>query len=186
MADNSKEQEWNKNESVPILHTTELEQEWNKNDFLEQKWNKNGPFLFNFRLQWWVERDLMKLERIDTAVNMADHFTKPLPRILFYRHRDFYMGHVPPTYSPRYNEVARVYAIDTDISAHDHKPITAHAASTIGPWDYIIRQRYLQPMASCRTDSTMLVYVDKPRYSRAHSLLPVFLVLSHVDYVTMG
>ena len=55
------EQEWNKNESVPILHTTELEQEWNKNDFLEQKWNKNdfleqkwnknGPFLFNFRLQ---------------------------------------------------------------------------------------------------------------------------------------
>ena len=51
MADNSKEQEWNKNESVPILHTTELEQEWNKNDFLEQKWNKNGPFLFNFRLQ---------------------------------------------------------------------------------------------------------------------------------------
>ena len=53
MADNSKEQEWNKNESVPILHTTELEQEWNKNDFLEQKWNKNGPFLFNFRLQCW-------------------------------------------------------------------------------------------------------------------------------------
>ena len=51
LADNSKEQEWNKNESVPILHTTELEQEWNKNDFLEQKWNKNGPFLFNFRLQ---------------------------------------------------------------------------------------------------------------------------------------
>ena len=51
MADNSKEQKWNKNESVPILHTTELEQEWNKNDFLEQKWNKNGPFLFNFRLQ---------------------------------------------------------------------------------------------------------------------------------------
>ena len=105
-------------------------------------------------IQEWVERDLMKLERIDTAVNMADHFTKPLPRILFYRHRDFYMGHVPPTYSPRYNEVARVYAIDNDITAVDHKPLTARAASTIGPWDSIISQRYLSPMASCRTDST--------------------------------
>ena len=43
-ADNSKEQEWNKYESVPILHTNTTE--------LEQEWNKNGPFLFNFRLQW--------------------------------------------------------------------------------------------------------------------------------------
>jgi predicted molibdopterin-dependent oxidoreductase YjgC len=62
LADNSKEQEWNKNESVPILHTTELEQEWNKNDFLEQKWNKNGPFLFNFRLQWITGRFMLSYD----------------------------------------------------------------------------------------------------------------------------
>lgn len=32
-----------------------------------------------YSLQEWVERDLIVLTRIDTALNMADHFTKPLP-----------------------------------------------------------------------------------------------------------
>jgi hypothetical protein len=41
-------------------------------------------------------------------LNMGDHFTKPLPKLLFYRHRDFYMGHVPPPYSPKYQECLRV------------------------------------------------------------------------------
>ena len=31
-----------KYESIPILHTTELEQVWNKYEFLAQVWNKNG------------------------------------------------------------------------------------------------------------------------------------------------
>ncbi|KAL7505136.1 hypothetical protein ACHAXN_002640, partial [Cyclotella atomus] len=53
-----------------------------------------------YAIQEWVERDLLVLHRVDTSVNTADHLTKPLSRILFYRHRDFYMGHVPPTYSP--------------------------------------------------------------------------------------
>jgi hypothetical protein len=39
-----------------------------------------------YAIQEWVERDLVVLKRIDTKINMADHFTKPLPRILFYRH----------------------------------------------------------------------------------------------------
>jgi hypothetical protein len=60
-----------------------------------------------YAIQEWVERDLIVLSRIDTSLNMSDHFTKALPRILFYRHRDFYMGHVPPTYSPQYLEVTR-------------------------------------------------------------------------------
>jgi hypothetical protein len=53
-----------------------------------------------YAIQEWVERDLVVLKRIDTSINPADHLTKPLSRILFYRHRDFYLGHVPPTYSP--------------------------------------------------------------------------------------
>ena len=48
----------------------------------------------------WVERDLIFLERVDTSQNLADHFTKCLSRILFYRHVDYIMGHVPPPHSP--------------------------------------------------------------------------------------
>jgi len=48
----------------------------------------------------WTERDLLKLERVDTTQNQADHYTKQLTPILFYRHTDYIMGNVPPTYSP--------------------------------------------------------------------------------------
>jgi hypothetical protein len=48
----------------------------------------------------WVERDLIVLERVDTTINEADHFTKLLSRVLFHRHIDYIMGHVPPEYSP--------------------------------------------------------------------------------------
>ena len=48
----------------------------------------------------WVERDLLKLIRIHTSLNMADHFTKALGPALFHRHVDYILGHVPPTYSP--------------------------------------------------------------------------------------
>ena len=47
----------------------------------------------------WVGRDLILLERISTSQNMADLFTKALPRILFYRHVYFILGHVPPPHS---------------------------------------------------------------------------------------
>jgi hypothetical protein len=53
-----------------------------------------------FALAEWVERDLMISERIHTSINEADHFTKVLNRILFYRHIDHIMGHIPPPYSP--------------------------------------------------------------------------------------
>jgi hypothetical protein len=53
-----------------------------------------------FALSEWVEMDLMFLERIDTSINEADHFTKILDRTLFYRHVDHIMGHIPPPYSP--------------------------------------------------------------------------------------
>ena len=47
----------------------------------------------------WVERDLLHLKRIDTAINLADLFTKQLGTTLFYRHTDFVLGHVPPHYA---------------------------------------------------------------------------------------
>ncbi len=48
----------------------------------------------------WVERDLIKLERVATKLNLADHFTKQLGPLLFHRHVDYIMGRVPPQYSP--------------------------------------------------------------------------------------
>ncbi len=50
----------------------------------------------------WVEQDLLKLDRIDTTVNMADLFTKSLGPTLFYCHTDYVLGHVAPPYSPQY------------------------------------------------------------------------------------
>jgi hypothetical protein len=51
----------------------------------------------------WVERDLLQLKRIDTSMNLADHFTKQSGRTLFHQHVDYIMGKVPPTYSSAFN-----------------------------------------------------------------------------------
>jgi KUP system potassium uptake protein len=53
----------------------------------------------------WIESDLMVLERVDTAVNTSDHLTKILGRILFHRHNDYLLGHVPPKYTQAYYEL---------------------------------------------------------------------------------
>jgi hypothetical protein len=56
-----------------------------------------------FALCDWVERDLIRLEWIDTSINISDHLTKSLTRILFHRHADYLLGHIPPKYSPIYH-----------------------------------------------------------------------------------
>ncbi len=53
----------------------------------------------------WIERDLMLLERVDTSVNTSDHLTKLLGRVLFHRHNDYLLGHVPPQYSQAYSDL---------------------------------------------------------------------------------
>ncbi len=53
----------------------------------------------------WVERNLIVLERVDTTINEVDHFTKLLSCTLFHRHIDYIMGHVPPEYSPAYEQL---------------------------------------------------------------------------------
>jgi hypothetical protein len=42
-----------------------------------------------FALCDWIKRDLIILERIDTSINLSDHLTKTLSRILFHRHAKF-------------------------------------------------------------------------------------------------
>ena len=52
----------------------------------------------HFAIQEWVEQDLVQLKRVDTTVNLSDTLTKPLQRILFYRHLDALMGRHRPYY----------------------------------------------------------------------------------------
>ena len=70
-----------------------------------------------FSICEWVDRDLMHLERIDTSINMSDHFTKTLSRALFHRHADFLLGHVPPMYSPVYHRAVGMYSEETSAFA---------------------------------------------------------------------
>ena len=63
-----------------------------------------------FTLCNWIERDLIILECIDTSINPSDHLTKALSRILFHRHADFLLGHVPPQYSPVYRHAITTYS----------------------------------------------------------------------------
>ncbi len=54
----------------------------------------------------WVERDLILLDQIDTSINISNHLTKPLQTLLFHRHTNFLLGHVPPSYSPVYSTIS--------------------------------------------------------------------------------
>ena len=51
-----------------------------------------------FALQDWVERDLIRLKRINTSDNYADVMTKATGRTLFYRHMNYILGKIPPSY----------------------------------------------------------------------------------------
>ena len=82
---------------------------------------------------------------------MSDHFTKPLPRILFYRHRDYYMGWIPPIYSPKYNDVARTHLVQDQPVRNT---LSAAAAKTYAPWDIVLHAMYLMPLASVRSNDT--------------------------------
>ena len=104
--------------------------------------NGNRPGL---RLLWRLTTTTVKISR-----------NSPLTRILFYRHRDFYMGHVPPTYSPCYNDVVRVYGLSDPSNPTFLQPSTvaARAAKSMGPWDKVIQSLYLLPSADFRFNST--------------------------------
>ncbi len=91
-----------------------------------------------FALCDWVERDLILLERIDTSINISDHLTKSLTRILFHRHADYLLGHIPPKYSPVYQYTITTYGdakedYDRYIPDSFMTPITAAAARIYAP-----------------------------------------------------
>ena len=91
-----------------------------------------------FSICEWIERDLMILERIDTSINMSDHFTKGLSRTLFHRHADYILGHIPPAYSPIYKSTIGTYTNqhvneDSFVPILFTTPITATAARTHAP-----------------------------------------------------
>jgi hypothetical protein len=86
-----------------------------------------------FAVSEWVELNLMLLERIDTSINLSDHFMKSLQTNLFHRHADFLLGHIPPAYLPVYRSIVGTYAtnddyVDTFIPRSFTTPITAAAA----------------------------------------------------------
>ena len=89
----------------------------------------------------WVERDLLILQRVSTHQNLADHFTKSLSRILFHRHVDFIMGHVPPPYSPKFSEFLRVTTLPPSAATREEvgsSTFAAAAAKLESPWDLVI------------------------------------------------
>ncbi len=59
----------------------------------------------HYHVLWeWVEQDLIVLERVNTTINKADHFTKLLSRVLFHRHINYIMGHIQLEYSSAYKQ----------------------------------------------------------------------------------
>ena len=92
----------------------------------------------------WVERDLIKLERVNTTLNCADHFTKQLGPLLFQRHVDYIMGHVPPQYSSTFQRIHELLARpkprrDTvDLSEPlDSRPVVATTARLTTAWSQV-------------------------------------------------
>ena len=88
---------------------------------------------FNVLCQW-VEQDLIKLERVDTSVNMLDHYTKQLGPTLFHRHIDYILGHVPPTYSHYYQKL-RGQGHET--STEHTKTATPLVSKLLALWPFI-------------------------------------------------
>jgi hypothetical protein len=80
----------------------------------------------------------MHMERIDTAINMSDHFTKGLLRVLFHQHADYLLGHILPAYSPIYASIAGIYTnqhadLKPCMPTSFTTPLMAAAASIYAP-----------------------------------------------------
>ena len=69
----------------------------------------------------WVKRDLIKLERVATKLNLADHFAKQLGPLLFHRHVDCIMGRVRPQYSPYSRDMVGLRRRHPDETVADEK-----------------------------------------------------------------
>ena len=52
-----------------------------------------------FVIQDWVERDILYLRRITTTYNYSDALTETVGKTLHYKHFDYIMGRIRPTYA---------------------------------------------------------------------------------------
>ena len=68
--------------------------------------------LRKFSLIEWIKRDLILMQRISTSDNCADVLTKQTGRQLFYRHYDYIMGRVIPTYVKALHNITQVNTIN--------------------------------------------------------------------------
>ncbi len=80
----------------------------------------------------------MLLDCINTLINMANHLMKALQPILFHRHANFLLGHVPPMYSPIYKStvgslINQQINIDLFVPKTFTTPLTPAAARVYAP-----------------------------------------------------
>jgi hypothetical protein len=90
----------------------------------------------------WVDRDLIRLERSDTTVNMSDHFTKQLGPTLFHCHVDYIVGRVPPQYTPWYHKLFgkthQSLVLPQILIPPGVRPIVAEAARLFAYWSRVL------------------------------------------------
>ena len=75
-----------------------------------------------FALCEWIERDLIRLERVDTAINTADHLSKALTQTLFHRHADYLLGNIPRRYSPAYDSIVN-FIVKNNVNNQDNNTV---------------------------------------------------------------
>ena len=85
----------------------------------------------------WVERELVHLERVNTTLNLADHFTKQLGPMLFRRHTDYIMGRVPPQYSSQFRRVHETLSRERKPVGTTQGPLAAAAAKLRASWEAV-------------------------------------------------
>jgi hypothetical protein len=93
----------------------------------------------------WVDWDLLKLECINTMINLANHFTKHLGQVLFHCHVNYFFRKVPPTYSSAFAQFSKHIHLSksiptTQLPNTDQMwlPIAAAAARLRATWSYIL------------------------------------------------
>jgi hypothetical protein len=92
----------------------------------------------------WVERGLLVLARVDTSVNMSNHFPKQLGPTLFQCHVDYIMGRIPPHHTQWFCKLfgSTSQALPTTSKPVSPQPITAVAAHLFSFWSPVLASAF--------------------------------------------
>ncbi len=123
-----------------------------------------------FALCEWVERDLIHLDCIDTSINIADHLTKPLSKILFHQHADFLLGHIPPRYSPVHS-----YAITTYGNRFFEDDASTTYGNTYPDINRFVPSSFTTPLSA----KSARMFVPTPDLIRGNPWLPILWIIWH-------